>query len=93
MRDVFSPAQSRAARGLLQWPPQRLAELARLEMEAVELFEAGDGDLSGGELRRIGRAFNMHGVIALRGDLAGPGVRFRKPSSAPAARWTPPLLD
>lgn len=92
-REIFSPAQCRAGRGLLGWTPERLAELARLELEAIQLFEAGASELSGGELYRIGRAFNMHGVIALPGELAGPGVRFRKPSSAPSARWTPPLLD
>lgn len=86
-RDVFSPAQTRAARALLGWSQERLAEASRLELEAIELFEGGDGELAANELQRVRRALNMFGVIALQADLAGPGVRFRRPSSAPQARW------
>lgn len=86
-RDLFSPAQTRAARALLNWSAERLAEAASLHSEAIELYEAGEGDLSRRELGEIGRVLNMHGVIALPPALAGAGVRFRRSTSCPAARW------
>jgi DNA-binding XRE family transcriptional regulator len=77
-REKFSPAQCRAARALLDWPQEGLAERARLEAEAVALYEAGDGELSLGEAAAIGRAFNAAGVIPIRANLAGEGVRFNR---------------
>lgn len=76
-RERFSPAQCRAGRGLLGWPPERLAQAAGLEPEAVELYEAAEGALAESELARLGGAFAEHGVIALPQNLAGEGVRFR----------------
>lgn len=88
-RATFSPAQTRAARALLDWAQERLAEAAGLELETVALFEAGEGGLSPKELSHLGSALNMHGIVAIPPDLAGAGVRFRRPSTAPAARWSP----
>lgn len=88
-RDLFSPAQTRAARALLNWSAERLADAASLQAEAIALYEAEEGDLSRQELSGIGRALNMYGVIALPPARAGAGVRFRRTSSCPAARWRP----
>lgn len=88
-RATFSPAQTRAARALLDWTQERLAEAARLELETVALFEAGEGGLSPKELGRLGTALGIAGIIAIPPGLAGAGVRFRRPHTTPAARWSP----
>jgi hypothetical protein len=74
---LFSPAQMRAARALLDWPADRLAAAAGLEPEAVELFEQGEGDLAANELARLAVALHRAGVIAIPERWAGVGVRFR----------------
>jgi hypothetical protein len=84
-RERFSPAQCRAARALLPWSPERLASAARLEPEAVELYERGEGQLATSELIVLGGALNAAGVIALPEGWAGEGVRFHQLQS-PAPR-------
>lgn len=77
-REHFSPAQTRAARGLLDWSVRRLAEAAHLEPEAVFLYERREGELSTAELIVLGSAFNQAGVIAIAETWAGEGVRLRE---------------
>lgn len=79
----FSPRQSRAARALLDMPADRLASIAGLEAEAVELFEAGQGELSAADHEALCEALygDGWGVIAIRDALAGEGVRFARPVS------------
>jgi len=84
-RQTFSPAQCRAARGLLDWSQDVLAVVARLEPEAVELYERGEGMLSTPDLVQLGAAFNNVGVIAVAEYRAGEGVRFNRARS-PLAR-------
>ncbi|MDI6623174.1 MAG: hypothetical protein QME55_00460 [Brevundimonas sp.] len=82
----FSPRQSRAARALLDWDAARLAQLAGLEVEAVELFEAGEGDLSAAEHEALCTAIygDGWGVIAIQECDGGEGVRFAKPRAMAA---------
>lgn len=86
----FSPRQSRAARGLLGIGAERLAQLAGLEPEAVELFEAGEGELSLPERVALGSALygGGEGVIAIQECHGGEGVRFARPRAMAAV-----LLD
>jgi len=77
-RERFSPAQCRAARGLLNWSPADLARRARVELEAVELYEAGDAELGVSDLVMVGHVLSEAGVIALAEKIAGEGVRFRQ---------------
>lgn len=95
VRERYSPAQCRAARGLLAWCVDELARAARLEAEAVELYEAGEGELAEDELARIGAAFAVAGVIAKPADLAGEGVRFAtaRPAFPSEPRPRPPAAD
>ena len=81
-REIFSPIQCRAARGLLDWTTEQLASAARLESEAVELYERGDGELSRPELATVGRALSAAGVVAIPECLAGEGVQLRQPCGA-----------
>ena len=91
-RQTFSPAQCRAARGLLNWSQAELAERVRVQLEAVELFEGGDGDWSEGDLHKLGAVFYAMGVIAVRAALAGEGVRFNQTLAkhGSAAPWADP---
>lgn len=96
----FSPAQVRAGRVLCDLTTDRLAEMAGLEAEAVELYETGEGQLSPEEHEALGEALYADGwgVIAIQPDLAGEGVRFaRSLASSPmlehrAARRAAPMM-
>ncbi len=79
----FSPAQCRAARGLLAWSQDDLAVRAGLELEAVELFEGCDAELSFKDLSRLYAAIYAAGVRPIEADLAGEGVRFRRAGRQP----------
>lgn len=76
-RERFSPGQTRAARALLNWTVEQLAEAARIEAEAVELYEQEQAALALSELIVLGAALNKGGVIALAEGWAGEGVRRR----------------
>jgi len=72
-----SPAQMRAARGLLGWSAQELAEQAGVDLLMLVAFESDGYFLSIFEFARLQRALISSGVefIAL-GDGLGRGVRF-----------------
>ena len=76
---TFSAAQTRAARGLLDWSAGRLARAAGLEREAIGLFETGNGDLAHEDARRLGATLYAAGVLPIAADLGGEGVRLRRP--------------
>ncbi len=89
-RANFSPAQSRSARGLLDWDRAQLARAAGLKLEAVELYERGRRDLSETEREALGAALNEAGVCAIPERAAGEGVRWRQRSNSrtlPAERF------
>ncbi len=78
-RRLFSPRQCRAARALLAWSRAELARRCGLEEEAVELYEAGGGELVLRERIALGAALHAGGVVAVQARYAGEGVRFAKP--------------
>lgn len=80
-RETFSPAQCRAARGLLDWSSDELARRAGVEPEAVELYERQEADLGDADRAALGRAFVDCGVIAKASGDGGEGVRFARPAS------------
>jgi hypothetical protein len=93
-RERFSPCQCRAGRALKGWSAEDLARRVRLEPEAIELYEAGEGGLSEGELALVGYAFSAGDVIAIRACHAGEGVRFSRPQTpSPFERDFPPARD
>lgn len=80
---MFSPGQCRAARGLVGWSQEDLAEKARVEPETVELYEAGGGQPSRGDWVAMGLALYLQGGVKSISDYiggAGEGVRFRNSS-------------
>ena len=74
---MITPAQCRAARGLLDWTQQELADQARVGVVTVRQFEAGGGTPRRATLYVIQRAFELAGVALINDSSGGPGVRLR----------------
>jgi transcriptional regulator with XRE-family HTH domain len=74
----LTPQQCRAARGLLDWTQEELAERAKVSRSTVRGFENGQHELHRGSAAVIRGALEAAGVILIEGDEeAGPGVRLR----------------
>ncbi len=70
--------QCRAARGLLDWTQEELAERSGVSRSTVRGFENGQHELHRGNAAVIRGAFEAAGVILIDADdMAGPGVRLR----------------
>ena len=76
---MLTPAQCRAARGLLDWTQHRLADEARVGVVTIRLLEAGRTLPRRATLEVIQRAFESAGMELISGNGGGPGVRLRKP--------------
>ena len=77
---MVTSAQCRAARGLLNWTQQDLAEKAGVGIVTVRQLEAGVIAPRRATLEVIKRAFKCFGVEFIDEDGGGPGVRLRKGS-------------
>jgi transcriptional regulator with XRE-family HTH domain len=75
---MITPAQCRAARGLLGWNQQELARRARVGIVTVHQLEAGLSQPRRATLDVIRRAFETAGVEFIDENGGGPGVRLRK---------------
>lgn len=60
---AMSPAQSRAARGLLGWSESELAEKAGCEASLVTSFENGYGDSPSGQIEVLRSALTAAGIV------------------------------
>lgn len=74
----ITPAQSRAARGLLDWSQTDLGSSANLSESTVRDFEKGRRVPSINNLTAIERALEAAGVIFVDANGEGPGVRLKK---------------
>jgi predicted transcriptional regulator len=74
---MISPEQCRAARGLLDWGQQDLADKAAVGVVTVRLFEAGGHEPRRSTLHVIRLAFEAAGVVFIEANGGGPGVRLR----------------
>ena len=75
---VLTPEQSRAARGLLNWTQDDLAERASISRVSISLFEAG-GVMRDTNQRRLRLTFEAAGVQFIAENGGGAGVRLAKP--------------
>ena len=77
---MVTPAQSRAARGLLDWSQQDLADEARIGIVTVRQIEAGLTTPRPATLVVVRQAFERAGVEFIDENGGGAGVRLRKRS-------------
>jgi len=75
----LSPEQCRAARGLLDWTQEELAERADVSRSTVRDFENGRHVLHPTTAAQVVAALEDGGALLIPADEAGPGVRLRKP--------------
>lgn len=75
---MLTAAQSRAARGLLDWSQGELGERCRLSESTIRNFEKGRATPSPNNLDAIGRALETAGVEFIPENGGGAGVRMRK---------------
>jgi len=74
-----TPAQCRAARGLLDWSQQDLASQAGVGIVTVRQLEAGVNEPRRSTLEVVRQAFERAGVEFIDENGGGPGLRLRKP--------------
>jgi len=72
--------QVKAARALLGWSQDELAERSGVSIPTVKRLEAAEGELGGRAetAERIVRTLEAGGVLFLPENGEGPGVRLRK---------------
>jgi transcriptional regulator with XRE-family HTH domain len=75
---MITPAQCRAARGLIGWSQQELASKAQVGVVTVHQFEAGTSKPRHSTLDVIQRALELAGVDFIDENGGGPGLRLRK---------------
>jgi ribosome-binding protein aMBF1 (putative translation factor) len=77
---VISGSQIRAARGLVRWSAEKLAQKSKLGVATVRRAEAVDGEppITIANAEAVRAALESAGVIFVEGGGDGPGVRLRK---------------
>ena len=81
-RLLISPEQCRAARGLLDWSQQTLADRAGVGIVTIRQLEGESHEPRRATLAVVRGAFEAAGVEFIDENGAGAGVRLRKPSKA-----------
>ena len=75
---MITPAQCRAARGLLKWTQDDLAKHAEVGVVTIRNFENEHVATHTGSLLLIRNAFEQAGVAFIDKNGGGLGVRLRK---------------
>jgi len=73
----LSAEQSRAARGLLDWTQDQLAQAASVSKNTVASFERGDRTPTLANLKALRAAIEAAGVLFIEQNGGGYGVRLR----------------
>ena len=87
---MFSPAQSRAARGLVDWSQTDLSKAAGVSLSTVRDFELSKRTPIANNLNSIQRALEEAGVVFTNGG--EPGVKLRPIRSGDWVRLVPNTL-
>lgn len=84
---MMTPAQCRAARAMIDWSQQDLADVAKVGNATIRNFESGRTTPQHSTLQVLRSALEAAGV-SFQGDGetldGGPGVRLRREQAAPA---------
>ncbi|RYG93743.1 MAG: XRE family transcriptional regulator [Alphaproteobacteria bacterium] len=75
---MLTPSQCRAARALLDWSQQQLADQSRIGNATIRNFESGKSAPQHATLDVLRRCFENGGIIFIDENGEGPGVRLRK---------------
>jgi predicted transcriptional regulator len=78
---MITPRQIRAARALLGWSQQQLADKAIVSLNAVTRLEKGKVDSRLSTVSAVERALTKAGVDFLPAGERGEGVRLRSPKA------------
>ncbi|MBS0470956.1 MAG: helix-turn-helix transcriptional regulator [Proteobacteria bacterium] len=78
---MVTSCQIRAARALLRWSQQDLADKAIVSINAVTRLERDEVDPRMSTVSAVEKALTKAGVSFLSNDKMGEGVRFTKPRS------------
>ncbi|MGY0793082.1 helix-turn-helix domain-containing protein [Azospirillum argentinense] len=73
----LSPAQCRAARGLINMTQQQLAETSGVSLRTITSFEKGERAPIPANLRALRDSLEDAGVLFIDQNGHGPGVRLR----------------
>lgn len=76
--DFIASAQCRAARALLDMTQPELASKAKLGLSTIVDFEKTRRPVSAAAVMAIKKALEHAGVVFVKGNGEGPGVRLRK---------------
>ena len=76
---MITPAQCRAARGLIDWSQSELAQRAGVGIVTIRQLEAGVHVPRRSTIDVVRRALEAAGVKFIMENGGGPGVRLRKP--------------
>lgn len=74
---MITPAQSRAARALLNWSQPELSKASGTSVSTVRDFETGKRTPISNNLDAMRRALETAGVIFIDQNGNGPGVRLK----------------
>ena len=83
---VITPTQCKAARALLDWSQQDLADIAGVGVVTVRQLESGTHEPRRATLKVVRRAFEDAGVEFIDENGGGPGVRLRKRQQPKASK-------
>jgi transcriptional regulator with XRE-family HTH domain len=75
---MMTASQCRAARGLVDWTQQELADAARIGVATVRQFEGQATKPRHATLEVLRRALELAGIEFIDENGGGPGVRLRK---------------
>lgn len=75
---MIIPAQSKAARALIDWSREDLAGASKVSVRTVVDFERGARQPIPATLAAIRAALEAAGVIFVESNGEGPGVRLKK---------------
>jgi predicted transcriptional regulator len=78
---MITPRQIRAARALLGWSQQRLADKAIVSLNALARLEKGAVDSRVSTVLAIQKTLARAGIEFLDADQKGEGVRLRNPKA------------
>ena len=81
MVKMITPRQIRAARALLGWSQQQLADQAIVSLNALVRLEKGNVDSRISTVAAVQKALVKAGIEFLDADQKGEGVRLKSPKA------------